>query len=164
MTLEKLLNELKRLDLTQPLIFTFEGGGEIGSGYHVTEIKSSDIKGIDCSGRMTEWSEALVQLLDGQVGQHMKGRKFVGIIEHCLKNLEGLEAKPLFFEFAAKNAGLHLYSLKKVEVIDGRIIARLIKKRAICKPANLFMGNDTLEENTNSSCCGQNIETSACCA
>lgn len=163
MTLEKLLNELKHLDLTLPLIFSYEGG-EIGAGYHVTEIKSAHIKSIDCGRRISEWDEMLIQLLDGQKGQHMIASKFVSIVEHSSKVLGSLETKPVYFEFALKNLGLELFSLERIEVIEDRILARLTPNRAMCKPASLFIGDNFTVDDTNSSCCGKSSSMSVCCA
>ncbi|GJL99867.1 MAG: hypothetical protein DHS20C07_15470 [Methyloligella sp.] len=158
MTLNNLLNYLKTLDVTLPLIFTFEGG-EIGSGYHVTEIKTSNITSIDCGGQISEWSEVAIQLLDGQGVQHMKASKLVSILEHSLGRLTRLGDKPLYFEFAPQNIGLQLFSLEKIDVSNDRISVQLIEKRAICKPARKATGGKS-----KSSCCGEDLHETACCA
>ncbi len=158
MTLNNLLNDLKAFDLTLPLIFTFEGG-EIGGGYHVTEIKTSNITSIDCGGQISEWSEVAIQLLDGQKGQHMKASKLVSIIEHSLGCLERLGDKPLYFEFAPQNIGLQLFSLEKIDVSSDRISVRLMERRAICKPARKATAGKS-----KSSCCGEDLHATVCCA
>lgn len=75
MKLNELLAHLKTTPSASALVFSTEDG-DIGSGYHVTEFKHAKVTGIDCGGRVSEWVEASVQLLDGSGGSHMAVGKF----------------------------------------------------------------------------------------
>ncbi|MEP4197090.1 MAG: hypothetical protein ABJL99_15800 [Aliishimia sp.] len=46
-TLAELLDRLQEQDPMKPLVFT-SGDGEIGIGFHITELRHSTSKGIDC--------------------------------------------------------------------------------------------------------------------
>lgn len=146
-TLSELVQTLS--DARPDLPATFRtGAAEIGAGYHVTELKLADIDSIDCAGRRARWSEALLQLLDGQDGQRLTAGKVAAILRRSLAEIPGLADAPLAVEFAHGNRGLARYRLGTPEFAGSRIVLPLIDERALCKPA------------TELSCCGA---ASTCC-
>ena len=134
MTLTELLTRLRETDRDAALVFRADGA-PISGGYHVTELKAAKITGIDCGGRISEWTEASLQLLDGHGGEHMKVGKFVGILEHSLKTVENLSDAPAHVEFALGNAGLRRYEMAEVGSDAAIAEVRLEETRAMCKPA-----------------------------
>ena len=80
--------------------------GEIGDGYHVTEFKAGTCDGDRLRGaRLSNWSEATLQLLDGQGVGHMPAGKFAGILKQSIAKVSGLGDAPLQVEFAHGNRG-----------------------------------------------------------
>ena len=77
--------------------------GDIGGGYHVTELKQASINSIDCGGRTDEWTETVLQLLDGSGDTPMSIEKFVAIVRRSEVALPGLSDAPLYFEFGHVN-------------------------------------------------------------
>ena len=161
-TFSDLLAALKSQDPAQALIFTTDTG-EIGAGYHVTELRISASKGIDCGGNVEEWQEARLQLLDGQGREHMSVGKFASIVEKSLAALPDLAQAPLLAEFGHNNAGLTLMSIGVPEVRGAAVVLPLGAARAVCKPAQRSMKANTQTE----ACCGDAKETApepSCCS
>lgn len=133
-TVSDLLTGLQAQDPDKPLIFeTLDG--EIGTGYHVTELTHSVSKGIDCGGNLETWHEARLQLLDGQGSTHMRIGKFSTIVEKSVAAIPELAQASLTVEFAHGNSALRLMSIEPVDVQDDAIFVRLADKNAVCKPA-----------------------------
>ena len=134
MNLNSLLENLKTAPAQAALVFTSDEG-DIGSGYHVTEFKLSHVTGIDCGGRVDEWQEAAVQLLDGSGGNHMPVSKFTGILEQSIARVAGLGTAEAHVEFSPNNKGLRTYNLQAPEAKGDRVLIRLQAAGAVCKPA-----------------------------
>jgi len=133
-TLEGLVTQLGEVAPDQPLIFMTDAG-EIGAGYHVTELKHLRVDSIDCGGRRSNWHEAQLQLLDGDHGGHMHVGKFIDIARRSMGAIDGLGHTPLSVEYAHKNQGLHRYRIGAlVSGADGLRLT-LVADTAICKPA-----------------------------
>ena len=122
---------------------------EIGPGYHVTELKLADIESVDCGGRRAQWSEAQLQLLDGQDGERLTVGKVASILQRSLAAIPRLADAPMSVEFAPGNRGLGRYRLGKPLAAGEKLLLPLVEDRAQCKPA------------VELSCCGAG---SACCA
>lgn len=173
-TLAELLVDLKGHDPEKPLVFVTKEG-EIGPGYHVTELRHSVSQGIDCGGNIESWQDAKLQLLDGQGSTHMNVGKFKKIVEKSLSALPGLGNVPLLVEFGHNNATLTLMSLSAPEDAQGNVLIRLGEARAVCKPAQrkrgLGKGQDgccqTQDISTQKKCCDPPSSPkpqNACCA
>ena len=127
------------------------GEGDIGGGYHVTELKQASIKSIDCGGRPDQWVETIVQLLDGNVGTHMAVGKFIAIARKSEAALPGLSEAPLMIEFSIGNHSLHRKTVTDIDANDNRVIVKLGDLSATCKP--LVDWKNTIA----GSCCGSAI-------
>lgn len=161
-TLNDLITDLKTLDPALPLVFATDDG-EIGGGYHVTELKRADIHSIDCGGNLSSWSETNLQLLDGTGRDHMAVGKFISIAEHSMAKIDALSDGPLSFEYSPQNIGLHRYEAHEISIHQHKVQLHLTEDRAHCKPAMKVIGD---APTTGSGCCGsaQKTEASACCA
>lgn len=157
-TLNGILDVLESQASDGSLVFE-TAEGEIGGGYHVTELKQVSIKSIDCGGNIDDWRETHVQLLDGQNGQHMSIKKFAAIANRSMVEIRNLGSVPLFFEFALKNKGLRRYQVASLTADDGQIRLFLSEGRAACKPASA----GELAANS-AACCGATNAQTACCA
>jgi len=159
MTCNTLLETLDTLPGDAPLVFATPEGA-IGDGYHVTEFKLAHVTGIDCGARMSNWSEATLQLLDGAGGGYMKAGKFAGILRQSIRNVSGLGDAPLQVEFAHGNRGKRIYLPETPELTGGRIVIGLRDTRANCKPAldrKIALGSSA-------GCCGTAAaEAAGCC-
>lgn len=159
MTCNALLETLDTLPGDAPLVFATPDG-EIGDGYHVTEFKLAHVTGIDCGARLSNWSEATLQLLDGAGGGHMRTGKFAGILRQSIGKVSGLGEAPLQVEFAHGNSGRRIYRPATPELAEGRVLVALRDTRAHCKPAldrKIALGSSA-------GCCGSGAaEAAACC-
>ncbi len=157
MTLNELLDQLKSIPANAALLFVTEQG-EIGYGYHVTEFKRSQIAGIDCGGRKSEWMEASMQLLDGSGDKPMRVGKFIRILDHSIRQLAGLGRAPVHVEFAPGNIGMRTYEMTPPELVGDRVLVRLDENRALCKPAQDRRGAPAV-----SGCRPSTTATQPCC-
>ncbi|WP_238112672.1 DUF6428 family protein [Yoonia sp. I 8.24] len=160
-TFNSLLSNLQTYDASLPLVFTTDGG-DIGSGYHVTELRHSLTTGIDCGGNVDSWHEARLQLLDGQGATHMSVQKFNHILKESISVLPELAQAPVLAEYGQNNEALTLMSIGAPKEQGGSVVVRLGGLRAVCKPAQRTVPS---EENA-SACCGgaapSQPETSCC--
>ncbi|PJI92000.1 hypothetical protein BC777_0841 [Yoonia maricola] len=160
-TFDELLKRLQSQDPIKPLVF-ITADGEIGAGYHVTELRHSISKGIDCGGSIETWEDAKLQLLDGPGSTHMTVGKFTNIIQKSLSALPELRNTPLMVEFGHNNEQLVLMSLHGPEVSDETVALSLGDVRAVCKPA-VRRKRDVEDQG---GCCGTAIpspQKSSCC-
>ena len=134
MTLNDLRSALEAAPAEAPIVFR-TAAGDIGGGYHVTELRRADVAGIDCGGRQAHWTEATVQLLDGHGGDHMAAGKLRGILDKSLSAIPGLGDADVRVEFAPGNDGLGLFEFAAPRRQDGRVVIALNEARAVCKPA-----------------------------
>lgn len=148
-TLSGLLHDLQLQDPALPLVFVTEDG-EISTGYHVTELRHSASKGIDCGGNTEAWQEAKLQLLDGRGSTHMRVGKFCSIVSKSLSAMPELKQASLSVEFGHDNAELRNMSLSSPERFGDRVVIALGNKRAVCKPAESARHHD----GGSSHCCG----------
>jgi len=157
-TLNGILSELQAQDAGQAAVFQ-TGEGDIGSGYHVTEFKLAAVTGIDCGARISQWSETLLQLLDGAHGEHMTVKKFTAIADKSIEKVPGLGEAPFFVEFAPGNRGLRRFQVSGISRAAGRVVLGLAEDRAACKPAA-----EAVALSGTTGCCGASESQSACCA
>lgn len=117
-----------------PLIFSTDEG-DIGPGYHVTELKHLDISSIDCGGRLADWTETQLQLLDGAEGGHMEVGKFIAIARRSIAQVPGLARSTLAVEYAPGNRGLRRYLIAGLQQGEDAVRVKLVEDKAACKPA-----------------------------
>lgn len=167
-TLPDLIALLRAHPHDTPLVFASEAG-DIGAGYHVTELRHSASTGIDCGGTIEAWPEVRLQLLDGTGRTHMPAGKFLGILERSLKALPALAEAPVIVEFAHANRGLRLMLPEAPQAEDGRLVLRLNETRAVCKPAERSAA--ARAPGAQAACCGgaaavpeAHMVAAACCA
>ena len=161
-SLAELLVDLQGFDPKLPLVFVTKEG-EIGAGYHVTELRYARTKGIDCGGTIADGHEARLQLLDGAGSHPMRVGKFCEILAKSLSALPELSKAPLAVEFGHGNQDLRILSVGEAAPQQEAVVLPLGNARAICKPAqrsySLARGN--------SPCCAESDKPSAlapCCA
>lgn len=174
MNLDSLLENLKTAPAQAALVFTSDAG-DIGTGYHVTEFKLAQVTGIDCGGRVNEWQESAVQLLDGSGGSHMAVSKFTDILEQSIARVEGLGTAEAHVEFSPNNTGLRTYHLKTPQIKGDSVFIQLQAAGAVCKPAleaGLSCINPSNKDDSTSGqsgCCspksntGSKAESTRCC-
>lgn len=151
-TLAELLPQLSAAPADAPVVFRTPQG-EIGAGYHLTELKLAQINSIDCGGNLNDWTETQLQVLDGQIGAHLQVGKITEILQRSAKALPGLMEARLSIETAPGNQGLGRYSIGSVQVSDDRVLVDLSADRATCKPV----------QSMTMSCCAAGAAQSACC-
>ncbi|MEP0942499.1 MAG: DUF6428 family protein [Rhizobiaceae bacterium] len=161
-TFANLLSDLQSQNPASPLIFATDAGA-IGAGYHVTELRHSLSKGIDCGGKIETWQEARLQLLDGQGSEHMSVGKFSSIVEKSISAMPVLADAPLLIEFGHNNNALKLMTARTSESDGDSVVMRLDDAHAVCKPAVRLMGG---LEDQDACCCGNDeaASTIACCS
>lgn len=156
-TLNALLALLESANPDDAAVFS-TSAGDIGGGYHVTELKLASIRSIDCGGQTDSWTETHLQLLDGHGGAHMSVEKLSKIASHSAKKLPGLGDAPFLVEFAPHNDGLGRYRIGAVTSEPGRVVIALRNDVAMCKPFQ-----DQLATTATLSCCGARAEQAAGC-
>ncbi len=156
MTPANLLETLNTLPDDAPLVFVTDQG-EIGDGYHVTEYKLSHVTSIDCGARLANWTEATLQLLDGEGGGYMAIGKFAAILKQSIVKVSGLDDAPLQVEFSHGNKGMRIFQVEVPELRNGMVAVRLREARAHCKPALEMAGHSET-----AGCCGAG-SAAACC-
>ena len=134
MTPQDLIARLDTANAEAALIFVTEKG-PIGAGYHVTEVKLASVESLDCVARRSRWTEAQIQLLDGNGQDYMTVGKFTGILRKAITELEGLGDTQLKFEFSNGNKGLHILEPGDPVATEGTVSLPLGDINAACKPA-----------------------------
>ena len=131
---------LSQLDLAQPEdILSFKTpNGPLRTGFHLTELKQANFKSIDCCGRLSDWKETHLQILDGEGGPEMTVGKAIRIIHASVNAIEGLENAPLVIEFGHDNLGMMRYEPKNISRSAGTVSIDLAPVTAVCKPALAF--------------------------
>ncbi|GAB2183839.1 DUF6428 family protein [Roseibium sp. LAB1] len=157
MTLNDLLDLLDALPTEAPLVFSTDAG-PIGDGYHVTELKLVQVDSIDCGARRSNWTECVVQLLDGEGDGHMSVGKFSAIARQSSHKINGLADHELQVEFAPRNSGLRVFQPLVPELLNGTVALFLKEARAHCKPAL-----ERVPSLGTIGCCGTG-SAGACCA
>lgn len=134
MTPETLLERLSDLPADLPLVFETPAG-RIAGGYHVTELKAARVASVDCAARTSEWTDAVMQLLDGRGGAHMTAGKFRAILSHGVAHLPDFATSEIGVEFAHRNVGMRLHEVSAPRLRDGEIAIALTERSALCRPA-----------------------------
>lgn len=143
-----------------PLVFQTRDH-TIKGGYHVTELKVAEMTGIDCGGKITRWSEASMQIMDGFGGPHMPVGKFLGLLGHSIRSVQGLGDEAAFVEFSPMNVGLRSYQIGSVSLQDNRVIIALKDRGPMCKAAER-VAVPAAEVVAKATCCGISLPTRCC--
>ena len=161
-TLADFINVVKRHPSSK-LVFV-DNGTKIKPSYHVTEIKTAIVKSIDCGRRQTEWTETIIQLLDGseyETATHMSTTKFEAIVKASLQAVPELPDAALYFEYAPKNSPMKKYNVAGFEVKGDQLVVTLNALNATCKPKTWYLDTAT-ERGAHETCCGSS--SSQCCS
>ncbi|MDE2385277.1 MAG: hypothetical protein KGO53_11725 [Alphaproteobacteria bacterium] len=135
-------------------------GWELGAGFHITEIKHTTVRGLDCGRNEEAWDETVVQLLDlpGPEEGRMKSAKFASILGH--KQLQG----ELVFEISRPGEALALYQVAAVDAQPEALVVHLAPRAAHCKPATRASAGN-LAGQAGDACCGGTAKAKGqCCA
>lgn len=163
MTLKDFLDHLNKFPEDADLVFSADGI-EISGGYHLTEFKLARMASIDCGARTSAWTEASMQLLDGNGGDYMKLSKFTTIASKSAEVMADLDDVSLGVEFAPNNAGMRIYDLAAPTLEGERVMVSLTGRTAACKPSVDFaaaVATTGISQPANNSCCGP-AKTSCC--
>jgi len=153
-----LIDRLETHDAALAVVFRTDEG-EMGGGFHLTEMKLAIIDSMDCAGRRHHWAEAVMQLLDGAGDKSMSVGKLTGILRRCTDELAGLDDAPLFVEGAVHNRGMMRFHVASVAADAGRVHIALAPETALCKPARAFS-----RAKVDTACCrGSTVSTAAQC-
>ncbi len=146
------------------LLFGYSDNKIVALNYHITEVKHTVIKAVDCGGQADEWNETIIQLLEPKTynGEPaMSCLKASGILNKVGKITAYDQEAIVKFEYG--NANFHTAHLPVDQVLvgDDKIIIQLTTDTTQCKAADAC--GLTLEELTateNESSC---TPGSGCC-
>lgn len=150
-TLNAFLRSLDAADPEAGVVFATEQG-PVGAGYHITELKHSTVKSIDCGGRQMDWHEAAVQVLDVYGDAPMPVSKLRTILTRSVSAIPGLGSAPVHIEFGHKNQHLSRYEIAGLEVDQHLVKISMVGARATCKPAT-DPGVEIAKPKTRVGCC-----------
>lgn len=156
--------ELLKTHSTKSLLFSYDDTKLVAKNYHITEVKHTTIKAVDCGGAMDQWNETIIQLLEPSTyngEEAMSCLKASGILNKVGK-LAAYEPDAIV-KFEYGNATFHTAHLPIDQVLvgDDKIVIQLTTDTTQCKAADAC--GLTLEELT----VAQNNQTctpgSGCC-
>ena len=138
------------------LIFDY-AGKRIQPGYHVTEIKASTFRSLDCGANPQQWNETIVQLwdvADEPERGHMPVKKFLGIWNKVNRDVGLDDSAEIKFEWGdAETPAVH-YTLAAMREESDAVILSLEPVRATCKPRdNWWMEEPDAHAQTAGACC-----------
>ncbi|MEO0672267.1 MAG: DUF6428 family protein [Pseudomonadota bacterium] len=183
-TLDGLLSTLQQLP-QQALVFAV-GERRVSPGFHVTELKSSAIRSVDCGQATDAWQEAVLQILEGSdscVGKPMTVEAFTRIINAGRALLADPVDGRLVIEIGGRDRPLQRHVISNVATMDAHeTVVTLTAETASCKAAtralSMFVdANDGAKRGrtqTSVGCCGartppapakdQQAQRASCCA
>ena len=132
MTLSEFLSAMSTLDPMRPVVFETQNGPMAG-GYHLTEFRFADWKGIDCGGQISRGSEVYLQLFEGNGGAYMTVQKVIDIAARSLKALPQLAQAPLRAEVGTYDRGLRVFVVNAPVAQNGAVHVHLGEVFAACK-------------------------------
>jgi len=101
MTTSEFLSQLEAVkDKEQSLIFDY-GSKRVNPGYHVTEIKSTQVQSMDCGGQGNSWNETTIQLWSPENSNenHMSIAKFLSIYHQVSSSIAINNTATVRFEY-----------------------------------------------------------------
>lgn len=169
---------LSRLETHPDLPLVFDtGDGRIAPGYHVTEIKSLQVRAMDCGGDASAWNETIVQLWspDRPEGAHLPIEKFLAIYRRVAEATEIDASSYLRVEYGPAGDPAVAYLATDVVREDAAVVVRLTAPAVACKGRDRSVGDlpsvatlepvaavATVGEGT-TTCCRADA-SAACCA
>jgi hypothetical protein len=156
------LNKLKE-NGQKELLFEYKEGKFIGANYHITEVKNTVIKSVDCGSRSDAWNETIVQLWESpkEIGKrdYMKVDKAYSILEKVDKIYEMDKEAEVLFEYSNDNFHKANLEVHDVELTSEKIIFKLFVSQTDCK-AKDECGVDMKEVVVKETAC---CEDTGCC-
>lgn len=121
------------------LLFGYNDTQLIAKNYHITEVKHTTIKAVDCGGSMDTWNETIIQLLEPKTYNEeaaMSCFKAAGILNKVGKMVAYDTDAVVKFEYG--NANFHTAHLPVDQVLvgDDKIIIQLSTDTTQCKAAD----------------------------
>jgi len=148
-----------------PVVFS-QDGQFISPGYHITEVKMSEVNSLDCGQGTDQWRELAIQLLDGNAAPSaafMPSAKMLGILDKALDNTQIDDNTKLYFEFASGNTAVQKSTVESIEIIDGAIAITLVGTTAQCKPYQRALSNGTASADGGGCCTSVQSTSRSCC-
>lgn len=118
------------------LVFIYDGH-PTKPGYHVTEIKSARVTGLDCGANAESWSEVVIQLWDIEdsvTGERMTVDKLLGISRKVLAQIAAEDSARLTFEVSDGTDAMRIFSFEHLDVGPGVASVVLTPRASACKP------------------------------
>ncbi|MCA9836513.1 MAG: hypothetical protein KC422_06355 [Trueperaceae bacterium] len=166
MTNLEFLSELHSIqDKGSSLIF---GGADVlvAPGYHVTEIKSSQVQSMDCGGQGNSWTETILQLWSPANPRDgfMTVGKFLSIYNRVSSSLTLDDFAQMRVEYGEPGQVAVSYLVSQIELTEGNVRVQLEAPGVACKGADRSVGDiPVLNINTSACCSLSNQKESACC-
>ncbi len=136
----------------------FESGDrQIQPGYHVTEIKASSFRSLDCGARPQQWNETIVQLwdvADKPEGSHMSVRKFLGIFRKVDESVGLDQNAEVKFEWGDAATPAVFYTFAAMRAEGDQVVVSVEPVRATCKPRDdWWMDESATHAQSAGACC-----------
>ena len=146
------------------LLFGYNESQLVAQNYHITEVKHTAIKAVDCGGQMDAWNETIIQLLEpasynGEAA--MSCLKAAGILNK-VGTLAAYDMDAIV-KFEYGNTSFHTAHLPVDQVLvgDNKIIIQLKSDATQCKAADACgLTLDELTSSVNEDSCSPG---SGCC-
>lgn len=163
MKTQNLLQLLKE-NSDKELIFEYKQGEFVGANYHITEVKNSVIKSVDCGGRSDVWNETIIQLWESpkEIGKRnfMLAGKALSILEKVDKIHAIDRESPVLFEYSNDNFHKANLEIHNVELTSDKLLIKLFVSQTDCKAKEACeVSEKELVATEESSCCSG----SGCC-
>ena len=136
------LLELLRENQNKELIFEYREGEFVGANYHITEVKNTVIKSVDCGGRSDAWNETIIQLWESpkEIGKRnfMEAGKALSILEKVDKIYQMDNEAEVKFEYS--NDSFHKANLEihNIELTSGKLLIKLFVSQTDCKAKDVY--------------------------
>ena len=156
-TLGQLMETFKPLADGAGVVFHTDEG-EIGAGYHVTELKLAHFDSTDFGGnrhRLVGSPSAAARRAG--VRPHARRQVHRHSAQKCLETIDELRDVPVYVEFALENCGIERFRIEDIEVDGNHIAIALEPGNAACKPALALMA-----KRNGLAYCGSGAEAAAC--
>lgn len=119
------------------LLFEYKEGHFVDTNYHITEVKNTVIKSVDCGGRSDAWNETIIQLWEspsekGKLG-YMKVKKALEILER-VNGIYSFDGDAIV-KFEYSNEKFHKAALEVQDVAfeSNKLIIKLFVSETDCK-------------------------------
>lgn len=144
------------------LVFAYETGSEVRSGYHVTEVKAGSFVTLDCGGNPDAWQETILQVEDIPAkdgGTHMRVGKFRSILAQVDRKVRLNGDARVTIEISRPDEAMRIYDIAAIDVDGDRAVVQLGERPAICKPRHRAQ-----QEAAAAACCSPATGSASCCA